>query len=236
MQSLFVTGTDTGIGKTLVTALLVLNLRARGIDAGVMKPIASGCSSMNSELVSEDARWLREVTGVHDELDLMNPIRLQEPLAPLVAARRANEKSGEFIERSLAAYEELQQRHDCVIVEGVGGLLAPLAERKGEIQTCADLANALGLPVAVVARRGLGTINHTLMTCATILQTPARFAGIVFCDAMPVEASDIAAATSPAIIAEMARLPVWASVPFIGDLSRANMEKASRLFGALNWD
>jgi dethiobiotin synthetase len=87
MKSLFVTGTDTGVGKTLVTALLALHFQARGQSCGVMKPFASGCELINGDLVSEDALFLRAATGVRDELDFINPVRLQAPLAPLVAAR-----------------------------------------------------------------------------------------------------------------------------------------------------
>ena len=227
MRSIFVTGTDTGVGKTFVTALLALKLRAAGIDAGVMKPIASGCTWHNGELVADDALWLRAMTGVNDELESINPIRLEEPLAPLVAARRAKQDSGDYIQRSIAAYEELKRRHDCVIVEGVGGLLVPIGERDGKIETCVDLANALGLPVIVVARRGLGTINHTLLTCSTRLQEPARFAGLVFCDAAPLEETDIAAATSPALIAEMTGLPIWGQIPFALP-TRAGLESVLR--------
>lgn len=235
--SLFLTGTDTGVGKTLVTALLVLHLRARGIDAGVMKPIASGCFWENGELKSEDALFLREMTEVEDELDLVNPIRYEEPLAPLVAARREAKTDGKSAFRDdiavcMNAYQALMRRHECVVVEGVGGLRVPLQqERAGEaIQTGVDLANSLALPLVCVARRTLGTLNHTLSTCSVPLQAPARIAALVFCDSARVEPDDIAAQTSPELLQEITGLPIWGEIPFLEDQSLQNLrEIASKL-------
>lgn len=233
--SLFVTGTDTGVGKTLVTALLVLHLRARGVDAGVMKPIASGCRLENGELKSDDALFLRLATGVEDDLALLNPVRYEEPLAPLVAARReAKSGAGAFrddFRTCLVAYEELRRRHECVVVEGVGGLMAPLQQRSenAPIQNNVDLIHAFGLPTVCVTRRTLGAINHTLLTCSARLQAPARFAALVFCDSVAVEPDDIAAQTNPDLLREITGLPVWGQIPFLHDLSPSNLrEIASR--------
>jgi dethiobiotin synthetase len=227
-QSLFVSGTDTGVGKTVATTLLALRLRLAGVDAGVMKPFASGCAHGAHGLESEDAVWLRAMTGVDDDLDLINPIRLEEPLAPIVAAERAGEETAGWWPRVRAAYDELQRRHDCVLVEGVGGLLAPIMRAERDYFTCADLAGAFGLPVVVVARRVLGTINHTVLTCRYPLPAPSHFAGLVFCDAAPVAPEDVAAQTSPALIAAMTGLPIWGSVPYAQELSRREMETLSR--------
>ena len=231
-NSLFVTGTDTGVGKTLVTALLALHLRARGIDAGVMKPIASGCRLENGELKSDDALFLRMATGVEDDLALINPIRYEEPLAPLVAARREG-KSGagsafrDDFKTCLRAYEELRQRHECVVVEGVGGLMVPLQQQRESqpIENGIDLSNAFGLPVVCVARRTLGTINHTLLTCSVRLRAPAAFAALVFCDGVAVEPDDIAAQTSPKLLGEITGLPVWGQIPFLHDTSPSSLRE-----------
>lgn len=246
-SSLFVTGTDTGVGKSFVTALLALRLRARGIDAGVMKPFASGCRREGGALVSDDAMWLKQATGVADDLDLINPIRYEEPLAPLAAARRAAELNddnagalnGDHFARCRVAFDELQRRHDCVLVEGVGGLLVPLQQDasgetpNSEVLTCAGLVNEWSLPVVVVARRTLGTINHTLLTCRVPLRAPARFAGLVFCDAAPVDDGDVAAQTGPALIAQITGLPLWGAVPHLRDLSQRALAEAAREF--LSW-
>lgn len=245
MQSLFITGTDTSVGKTVITALLALRLQSRGVDVGVMKPFATGCAWEGGQLINEDARWLKEITGVDDGLHLINPIRFEEPLAPLVAMRRSLSPdvlaSRDYIQECLQAYHELQQRHDCVLVEGVGGLLVPLQQiernqataERGNIQTCVDLANALSLPVVVVARRTLGTINHTTLTCRVPLQAPAHFASLIFCDAEPIASEDVAAESSPAVIEEMTGLTSWGEVPQLAGLSRPLLSEAAEKY--LNW-
>lgn len=226
MKSLFVTGTDTGVGKTLVTALLALHFQSQGIRCGVMKPFASGCDLIDGELVGEDALFLRQATGVQDELDLINPIRLQEPLAPLVAARRERKDTTHFFEQANRAFEILQSRHEMVIVEGAGGLLAPIAERKGQVLTNLDLIGEWQLPVVIVARRTLGTINHTLLTIEA-LKNQTTIAGLIFSDAEAVPDDDIAAQTSPEIIAQMTGLPIGGQVPFLEDLSPGALHEAA---------
>jgi dethiobiotin synthetase len=221
------------VGKTEITAVLALRMQARGNDVGVMKPFASGCIAEQAVLISEDARWLKEITGVSDELDLINPVRFEEPLAPLVAARRAGSGTQDFLTRCGEAYRELQRRHEAVLVEGIGGLLVPLQAQKGSTITCADFASALGLPVVVVARRALGTINHTLLTCRTPLDKPSYFAGLVFCDAQSVSADDVATQTSPALIEEITGLRSWGEVPYLSDLTRPALQEAAEQF--LRW-
>lgn len=223
-QSLFITGTDTGVGKTLVTAVLALHWRRQGVDVGIMKPFATGCTSLHGELVCDDARWLKETVGLDDELELINPARWEEPLAPLVAARRAGNAHIDWIARCHEAHKVLCARHEVMLIEGVGGLLVPLQERRRHIQfpTAADLANEIGFPLAIVARRELGTINHTLLTACYGVQVP--LAGILFCDARPIEESDVAAQTSAALIYEMSGLAAWMEIPFLPDVSRAALE------------
>ena len=227
MKSLFVTGTDTGVGKTLVTALLALHFQEQGINCGVMKPFASGCQLVTGELQSEDGLFLREATGVQDELGLINPIRLQEPLAPLTAGRRAGVDTTNFFAQARHAFDVLQSRYDLVVVEGVGGLLAPIAERETRILTSLDLIEEWQMPVVVVARRTLGTINHTLLTVEA-LKKRATIGGLVFCDAEPVPDDDIAAQTSPQLIAEITDLPVWGQVPFLPNLKSGGLREAAR--------
>ena len=237
-HSIFVTGTDTGVGKTLVTALLALRLRARGLDVGVMKPFASGCERRGENLVSEDADFLRRATGIEDEEELLCPVKLEEPLAPLAALRRLPPDARREIEaRALtkvrAAFEELSRRHDCVVVEGAGGLLAPLLHENGKVFTNSELASTLKLPIIVVARRALGTVNHTALTCRFPMPPPSRFAGIVFCDAVPTDDDDALQSAAP-LIAELTDVPQIGVVPFLENLreySRADFEKlAARCF------
>ena len=158
VNSIFVTGTDTGVGKTIVSAGIAAALARRGKDVGVMKPVASGARRQGRRLVSDDALFLRRAAGVEDPLELVNPVCLAPPLAPSVAAR----VSGSRIDlgRVWKAFRALSRAHEVLVVEGVGGLLVPILDR----YPVARLARRLGLPRVVVARPTRGTINHTALT------------------------------------------------------------------------
>lgn len=170
-RGLFVTGTDTGVGKTIVTATLARILRLRGVNVGVMKPVTSGCPERNGELVSEDAELLAWAAGIECDDDVA-PYRLREPLAPVEAAKLDGVKID--FSRIAACYQRLSARHDFVLVEGAGGLMVPL---NGGL-LIADLVNHLKLPLAVVARPGLGTINHTVLTCYAAGQMGIEVRGV----------------------------------------------------------
>ena len=168
-RSIFVTGTDTGVGKTHVTAGLVRALRRRGVDAGAMKPVATG----TVRGISEDARTLWAAVDRSDPLDWINPVRLAPPLAPSVAARL----SGRSIDlaRVWRAYRELSGRHEHVVVEGIGGLLVPILDR----YPVARMVRRLGLPLLIVTRPSLGTINHTALTVLAARTHGLRILGLV---------------------------------------------------------
>ena len=165
----FVTGTDTGVGKTVVACALVRRLRAAGRDVGVMKPAETGVGP-DGPL---DAMALREAAGVSDPLDEICPIQLALPAAPNVAAAEAGRTLK--LETVTTAYAGLRARHETLVVEGAGGLLVPLLDGF----TMADLAAELGLPVLVAARAALGTINHTLLTLEAIERRGLPLAGVV---------------------------------------------------------
>ena len=204
MPALFISGTDTGVGKTVVTALLVRAMRSLGADCVAMKPFASGCTPLNGELQSEDADFLRAVGGFDLPIELVCPIRLERPLAPLIAAQQDLLATDDWPSTALRAFEELKRRHEWVLVEGVGGWFVPLWQNEnGSVATCADLVSNWNLPVVVVARRTLGTINHTTLTCRAVRET-AELRGVVFCDAEVVADDDLAARTSPSIACELA--------------------------------
>jgi len=169
---LFVTATDTGVGKTIVTAALARILRLRGVNVGVMKPVTSGCPERNGELVSEDAELLAWAAGIECDDDVA-PYRLREPLAPVEAAKRDGVKID--FSRIAESYQRLSARHDFVLVEGAGGLMVPL---NGGL-LIADLANHLKLPLLVVARPDLGTINHSVLTCFAAGQLGLEVTGVI---------------------------------------------------------
>jgi len=154
MRGLFVTGTDTGVGKTVVTCALARGLRAAGIDVGVMKPVETGVPASGPA----DALALRAAAGVEDPIELVCPLRFSLPAAPLVAARDEGRETPMAPIRD--AFATLSARHALMLVEGAGGLLVPFDDETD----MADLARTLGLPILIVARTALGTINHTRLT------------------------------------------------------------------------
>jgi dethiobiotin synthetase len=155
----FVTGTDTGVGKTAVTAGLLAGIRARGIDAVGMKPIQSGGVMVDGRLISEDARFCLSLSNLSLDLSDINCYCFKPSVSPHLAA----EMSGEKIELEVIrkAFDRLSGQFQLVLVEGAGGLCVPLI---GTEFTVADLAIHLDLPLIIVARAGLGTINHTVLT------------------------------------------------------------------------
>lgn len=156
MAGCFITGTDTGVGKTIVAAALALCLKRRGIQVGIMKPVETGIAHHAGH--PPDGDCLKSAVGVDDPIELISPYRLPAPLAPLAAARL----SGTMIdvERIIAAYRQLAARHTCLIVEGVGGVMVPLTPH----YLVQDLIAQLHLPAVVVGRATLGGVNHALLT------------------------------------------------------------------------
>jgi dethiobiotin synthetase len=207
MRGLFVTGTDTGVGKTEVSCALLAWARVAGLDLGAMKPAESGVGPGEPG----DSTRLWAAAGGLDELALVCPYRFSAPLAPAVAARLEGVEVR--LEVVLAAARALAARHAALLVEGAGGLLVPLTPR----ETYADLAVALGLPVLVVARAGLGTVNHTALTVEALRARRLAVAGVVL--------NRTAAEDDPSVphnAAEIERLtgaPVLATLPYCADIA-----------------
>ncbi|HME68410.1 MAG TPA: dethiobiotin synthase [Myxococcota bacterium] len=173
MPGFFVTGTDTGVGKTVVACALARGLRRRGLDVGVMKPVETGVGT-DGPL---DAKALQAAAGCRDALGEICPVALPLAAAPAVAAVEA----GLRIEPSWLCdkFKALAARHTWMIVEGAGGLLVPLSTAAD----MADLAAELGLPLVVVTRGRLGTINHTRLTLEAAMARGLPVAGVVVCHA-----------------------------------------------------
>ena len=207
----FVTGTDTEIGKTIVAAGLVRGFRAMGMDVGVMKPIATGGyrharPDGGYELRSGDVDQLIEAAESHDDLSLVNPVCFEPPLAPLTAERLVGERIS--LERILAAFTTLRERHDVLVVEGIGGLMVPI--RKDYF--VADMIKDFELPAVVVARPGLGTLNHTILTVKYARHQGISLLGIIVNHARSDDRSD-AAETNVPILEECSGVPVLQVVP-----------------------
>jgi dethiobiotin synthetase len=201
----FVTGTDTGIGKSLASATLLHALRARGLRAVGMKPLASGCERTPEGLRNEDALLLQAASAPRPDYEDVNPFALPNPLAPELAAADAGIRV--TLAPIEAAFARLSSQADAVVVEGVGGWAAPLAADLDQ----ADLARALDLPVVLVVGLRLGCLNHARLTARAIQADGLRLAGWIANDIDPAmeRANDNFALLQR-------RLPVacWGRLPF----------------------
>jgi dethiobiotin synthetase len=207
IKGIFITGTDTGVGKTYVASGIAASLRAQGVNVGVMKPVETGCRIRSGELIPADATRLARAAGSHDPLTLINPYRFRKPLAPSVAAELEGKKIHAI--RITNAYRVLVRRHDFIIIEGAGGIMVPLSRNYLYL----DLARAIGLPVLVVARPGLGTINHSLLTIAALKERGISIAGVVI-NYSDKRRPGPAEKTSPGEIEKISRVPVLGIVPY----------------------
>jgi dethiobiotin synthetase len=183
---LFIAGTDTGVGKTYVAALIARALAANGLRVGVYKPVASGCRRQGEEMVSEDAVALWEGAGRPATMEQVCPQRFAAPLAPHLAARAEGRRVDAELLRS--GLEFWRERSDVVVVEGVGGLMSPVSDE----DYVADLAADFKYPLVIVVRNALGVINQTLQTLvvAATFRRGLPIAGIVLNH--PAEVAEIA--------------------------------------------
>jgi dethiobiotin synthetase len=172
-KGVFVTGSDTGVGKTVIAGAIAAAIKAQGLDVGVMKPVASGAKEIDGKLVAEDVVYLKKIIDSTDDDDLVNPIRLKLPIAPTIAASKSGVQID--IDKIWKAYEELTNRHDFVVVEGVGGLMVPI----DDTLFVADLVRKMDLPLVIVSSDYLGTINHTLLTVEYARSRNLRIKGII---------------------------------------------------------
>lgn len=201
IPGIFITGTDTGVGKTYVGAGIAAAFCEQGTDVGVMKPAETGCLIRNGVLVPRDALKLIKAGAVEDPLDLVNPYRFRDPLAPAIAAAREGKKIE--IKKIVSAWRALSRKHEYMIVEGAGGIMVPLTAK----QDFLDLAARLNLPVLIVARPGLGTINHTLLTIMALRSRGLRIAGIVI-NHHSKKGTGLAERTGPPVIERMSGVPI----------------------------
>ena len=172
-KGVFVTGCDTGVGKTVIAGAIAASMKAHGLDVGVMKPVASGAKEIEGKLISEDAVYLKKIIDSTDDDTLVNPILHKPPIAPTIAASKAGIPID--IDKIMKAYKALTNRHDFVVVEGVGGLMVPI----DDTLFVADLARKMDLALVIVTGDYLGAINHTLLTIEYARNRNLRIKGIV---------------------------------------------------------
>ena len=206
----FITGTDTGVGKTSVACGLAALLKESGYRVGVMKPVETGCVERDGELFAEDAVRLKAASGCREPIEKICPYRLRDALAPSVAAERAGVRID--IDRLMEIYQQIDSAHDITIVEGAGGLMVPLLPSF----TYADWAHVLKLPLIVVAANKLGVINHLLLTLEHASCKGLRTLGYV----LNQTSSEISLAgeTNREALLHLTGVPCLGEIPFVEDL------------------
>lgn len=225
MKGWFVTGTDTGVGKTYVAAMLLRGLAARGLRAAGFKPVATGCRATPEGLRSGDAEILRAASNVRFDYAESNTHAFELPIAPHLAARQLGVR---LDARDLAARcRAFVGRCDAVIVEGIGGWLVPL----NDTESVADLARLLGLPVVVVVGLKLGCINHALLTFRAVREAGLPLAGWVANEVVP-ETAEIEGVIET--IKRRVEAPLLGRVPYAPAQSISRLESLLDLSGLLS--
>ncbi|HSW44052.1 MAG TPA: dethiobiotin synthase [Phycisphaerae bacterium] len=204
----FITGTDTGVGKTVIACALATLARQQGRKVGVFKPVATGCRlDLRLGWVSEDSEVLAHCAESTEDLPTICPARYAGDLAPMVAAEQSKRPiDWDAIDHS---WRRIRDSNEWVIVEGAGGLLVPVDQRTN----MADLARRFALPLVIVARPTLGTINHTLLTIEAARSRGLPIAVVVINGYRPGSAT-LAEETNPEVISRLAKTSIPLIVPF----------------------
>lgn len=229
-KGLFVTGTDTEVGKTVIAGGIARSLRLGGESVEVFKPVASGCRrNPRGGLISSDTEFLAACADSQRSLEQITPVRLHQPLAPNVAA----EREGRPIDLQVIfdGWNRLAESGRPIIVEGVGGLMCPITDAFWVIH----LARMCRLPLVIVSRPDLGTINHTLLTLHAARSVGLTVAGVVV-NRYPADTdpADVAAATNPAQIAQRGKVEVLVCVPNDADTNVAKGRLGMQAQAAIN--
>jgi dethiobiotin synthetase len=202
VRGLFVTGTDTGVGKTVLTAALAASLRAEMLNVGVWKPVQSGALLGNG---ITDAERLLQGSGINESPEAVAPFTFEAPLTPLLAAKQAGVTL--TMEALIAAGEPLIARYDALLIEGAGGAAVPLTDSTLVV----DLISVLRVPALIVARSGLGTINHTLLTVSFLQQRAIPIAGIILNDGETAETQN-----DPSVYANAELIEMYSGIKVLG--------------------
>jgi dethiobiotin synthetase len=221
MKTFFITGTDTGIGKTTVTCGLAAYCSLiKGMDVGVMKPFEPGLSLHGKDRLPWDAISLKEASGSDDDLGLINPYAFDANTAPGAAAERENIQID--LEHLDKIYKMLSGKHEIFFIEGAGGVLAPIKKNF----FFSDLMKRWKTRVLVVARLGTGTINHTLLTCRFLKDQDVPVEGVILNDIGGK--SDVATKTNPDVLARYLDVPILGVFPHVEPSEISNREVLAR--------
>jgi dethiobiotin synthetase len=220
VKGFFVTGTDTEVGKTVVSGALLRVLSSFGLQVCGMKPVETGCKRQGSMLIPADGLFLKNISEVDEALDDLAPYCFEPPLAPMVASWEEKKDIDElWLERS---FDRLSDKYDALVVEGIGGLLVPITRDT----SVADIARGFGLPVIVVASPFLGTINHALMTVECAIMSGLDVAGIIINYHRAPE-DTLAEQTNPGVLEDLMPVPVIGILPYLKEIDKFSLEKAA---------
>ncbi len=208
-KGIFITGSNTGVGKTVVAGAIAAAIKTHGLDVGVMKPIATGAKEIDGRLVSEDVKYLKGISGSTDDDALINPICFKPASAPTLAAAESGTTIN--LDKVWQAFEELKKKHDFIVVEGIGGLLVPIDDKL----LVADMALKMDLALIITSMHYLGAINHTLLTVECAKNRNLRVKGLILnmIKEGKVFANEIERYTS---------VPILGTIPFKWDVSVEN--------------
>lgn len=213
IRGLFVTGTDTDVGKTVVTMAITAMLRADGLNVGVWKPVQSG-APLGSGIT--DAERLLQSTGIDEPLEMVAPFTFEAPLTPMLAAKQAGVTL--TLKELVAAGVPLIKRYEALVIEGAGGVAVPITNDA----LVADLIAELRVPALIVARSGLGTINHTLLTVSWLRHYKIPIVGVIMNDG---ELTDLPEDSSIATNAEL--IEYYSGLKVLGRFPHLNAETTS---------
>ena len=216
MKSFFITGTDTDVGKTYVTAGLGITLRKMGIDVGVMKPFAAGIAQKKG-FKSEDVEILAAASQTDDPENLMNPQFFPIPASPYTAWK--NLKIRPKISPILKSFKKLSQLHEIILVEGMGGIMTPVLKE----YFIADLIKDMKIPTVIVARTKVGTINHTIMTVRMCEKYKIPIRGIIIND---FDSDGYKVNELSRDLKNLLGVPMLGSIPFLDNLSDSSLYAA----------
>ncbi len=209
-RGIFITGTDTHVGKTVLTTVLGGAIKKKGLRLGFMKPVETGNCPSRRELETDCSRLLR-VLATDDPPDVVAPYQFSDPLAPLAASRKTQQPIDYKLIKNL--FQELSRNYDFLLVEGVGGVMVPLTEQ----QTVRDLIVYLELPCIVVSRPTLGSVNHTLLTLEALRDRKIQVLAIVLNQTTSVLRSEVERLQNEStsqLIRELSGIPVVGPLPF----------------------
>lgn len=214
MNGVFVTGTDTGVGKTIISSGLAAVLKEKGKDVGVFKPLLSG---IPREHPLSDTSLLKQLSLTSLSYEEITPFQFKEPLAPYVAGKLEGKAAD--LEDVLSHWNKIKGKHEFFIIEGAGGISVPL----GEKFLVSHLISALQLPVIIVARPNLGTVNHIFLTIEYAKSLDLDIAGIVINGLS--ENPDLAEKTNPNLIQELCDVPILGITPKLKEVTEENIKK-----------